>query len=98
MSTKERLVNEELIERLSWLSRIKLSVEERERLSKEIVMILGYIDDILSLDVGNEEITHLSEGRLREDSPIYEIEMGRELLGQAILEEGYVKGPKVFKG
>lgn len=98
MKAQKIEVNRELIERLSWLSRISISDEEIERLSVEIGIIMNYIDDILSLEVGDEEITHLSQGRLREDSQEYEIEKGRELLSQAVLEEGYVKAPKVFKG
>jgi len=91
-------INDELIDRLSWLSRIKLSEEEKERLSREIGLILSYIDDILSLNVGNETVTHIAEGRLRDDDPQIGIETGRELLSQAIIQDGYVKAPKVFKG
>jgi len=91
-------INDELIEKLSWLSRIKLSEEEKERLSREIKLILSYIDDILSLNVGNEAVTHLAEGRLRDDDPQIGVETGRELLSQAIIQDGYVKAPKVFKG
>jgi len=91
-------LSEELVDKLSWLSRIKLSEEEKIKLLAEIKIILSYIDEILTLEAGSEEITHLAQGRVREDIKLNSTETGMELLHQSIIEDGYVKAPKVYKG
>ncbi|MEM0020638.1 MAG: hypothetical protein QW039_01515 [Fervidicoccaceae archaeon] len=98
MNHKKIELNYELVDRLAWLTRIKLTEEEKKRLLEEIEIILSYINDILSLDIGAEEVTHLSPGTLRDDVVQIDVENGIDLLHQSILENGYVKGPKVYKG
>lgn len=89
-------INEALVEELSKLVRISLSREEVERLIGELELLLGYINDILEMPVeGCEEFLYPNPvGRLRADEPSFEGKGRKHLLG-ALLEEGYVKAPRV---
>ncbi len=92
-------IDDELIERMMWLSKLRLDEQEREKIKEDIRLLLNYISDILEINVSDTEellYPNLSDN-VREDIPSIE-EKGREHLGNAVLENGFVKAPKVFKG
>lgn len=89
-------INRDTVLHLSWLARISLSEEEIEKMQKELSMILSYMEDILTIDVQSEESMYFSQGRLRKDEVV--ASEGENALPQEVLEDKFVKGPKVYKG
>ncbi len=91
-------VDEDLVEYLCRLGRVKLSSEERRRLVREIEILLDYINDIFDIE-GVENLTPLLypgvETHVRRDEPVKS--EGRVHLSNAILENGFVKAPRVVE-
>ena len=53
------IVTTELVERLAYLSRLRLPMEEQERMTGELEQIIGYMDVLNKLDTsGVEPLTH----------------------------------------
>ena len=96
MSEREPLkINRELVKNLAWLSKIKLEDDEIERLIRELDVLLGYINDVISLSVDEEELLYPNMvGHLRDDIPSFEGK-GRKHINNAIEEQGFVKAPRV---
>jgi len=91
-------VDEELVEYLCRLGRIKLTQDEKKRLKKEIKILLNYINDILAIEGVEEAEELLYPGgytHLREDKPV--VGDGRRHLEGAIIEDGFVKAPRVVE-
>ena len=91
-------VSDELVEHLEWLARIRLSGEERERLKRDLALLLDYFSQVVEAGVeGEEELLYPNPGgRLREDRPEPQGDP-REHLGNALVEGGFVKAPRVVK-
>ena len=83
------IVTTELVERLAALSRLRLSLEEQEKMTGELEQIIGYMDVLKGLDTGGVEQT-ASEGPvnvLREDE-VQPSQSREELLQNAPASDG----------
>lgn len=96
---RESDITDEFISHLEWLARIRLNEEERLRLRRELALLLKYINDVLDIDVDGYDpyIYPKPSMELREDVPVADPSPLSHLEG-ALLEDGFVKGPKVVKG
>ena len=84
------IVTTELVERLAYLSRLRLPMEEQERMTGELEQIIGYMDVLNSLDTsGVEPLTHgfPLKNVLREDEVVPSQDR-RELLANAPASDG----------
>jgi aspartyl/glutamyl-tRNA(Asn/Gln) amidotransferase C subunit len=94
---KHPKIDKEKVEHLEWLARVHLSPDEKTRMMEEIDLLLGYIDDIFSIDVGDkEEYLYPSPGHYRKDI-VTEKGDGISLLNNAMLEKRHVKAPSVVE-
>jgi len=89
-------ISDELVSHLEWLARVELTQEERQRLKKELEVLLGYINEILGLNA--EDCPPLVYPKpsmeLRGDVPALTESPERHLRG-AVLEGRFVKGPRM---
>ncbi len=91
-------IDNDLIEHMSWLSRVKLTDEEKNKLKKEIELLIEYINDVLEINVESEtEYLYPSTIHYRDDVPDGDEEKGRQLLSGAVIDKGFVRAPKVVK-
>lgn len=89
------------IDKLAELSRIKLSGEEKESLRKEFDAILGYVDQIKKVHVGNvggEQEAGMLRNVMREDDDAHASgEYTEAILREAPAREGnYLKVKKIL--
>ncbi|MGC8557341.1 MAG: Asp-tRNA(Asn)/Glu-tRNA(Gln) amidotransferase subunit GatC [Fervidicoccus sp.] len=94
---KENDINREIINHLSFLSRIKLDEDEVEKMIEDLKMIKSYIDEVLSIEVEDEGEIYLTTGRLREDEVTNQMINPADFIKPEFIEDGYIKGPKVSK-
>lgn len=94
----EKAIEDDFISHLEWLARIELDKTEKERLRKELIQLMNYIDHVLKIDTtGFEPLIYPKPSmELREDVPRMNDDHSVHLIG-ALLENGYVKGPRVIK-
>lgn len=87
----------ELVKKLEKLSLIELSDSERERMAKEIGVILKFFDKINELDLSNvDPLFHpISEGKLREDTPHEGLTRDEALANVGRKENGFIVGPRI---
>ena len=91
------------IETLAILSRIDLSDDERESLKKNLIRVLGYVDQLHEVDVeGIEPCNHVIEGMvnvMREDE-VKEPNMSRQDFLDNAPDQigGMIRVPPVLKG
>ena len=98
MTRRRIVIDDELIDHLQWLARLKLDEGERARLKKELEALLDYFEQVVSVEAGGEELLYPNpSGRFRPDEPQPSGDP-REHLANAVVEDGYVRAPKVVKG
>ena len=87
----------DLVKKLERLSLIELSDSEREKMAREISVILKFFDKINELDLSNvEPLFHpISEGKLREDTPREGLTRDEALANVGRKENGFIVGPKI---
>lgn len=92
-------IDDELVDHLEWLARVKLSPGERERLKRELELLLDYFSQVVEHEPpeGGELLYPNPSGRLRDDVP-EDRSTAREHIANALVEEGYVRAPRVVKG
>jgi aspartyl-tRNA(Asn)/glutamyl-tRNA(Gln) amidotransferase subunit C len=91
------------VEHIAGLARIKLTEKEKDKMTKELGAILGYIDKLKEVNTeGVEPIAHitgLTDIFRKDDNPREpDSENIKRLIGQAPSEkDGYVKVKSVFE-
>ncbi len=93
-------IDVKLISRLEELARLELSVEERERLQKDLNNILKMVEKLEDLDTtGVEPLVYVSEEQnvLREDIVKNQVEKKKALMNAPDKNENFFKVPKVIK-
>ncbi len=96
-------ITEKEVEHIAELARIKLNEKEKDKMTKELGTILGYIDKLKEIDTeGVEPIAHITglADVFRNDNNPREpdSENIKRLMGQAPSEKGgYVKVKSVFE-
>ncbi|HAU07628.1 MAG: Aspartyl/glutamyl-tRNA(Asn/Gln) amidotransferase subunit C [Candidatus Yanofskybacteria bacterium GW2011_GWF1_44_227] len=71
-SISQSMITEKDVEHIAKLARIEISAAEREQLKDKLSSILGYIDQLDTLDTSNVIATYQTTGlenSLREDAP-----------------------------
>lgn len=97
------VITEKEVEHIAELARIKLTEKEKEKMTKELGAILGYIDKLKGVNTeGIEPVAHITglEDVFRKDDNPREpdSENIKRLLEQAPSEkDGYVKVKSVFE-
>jgi aspartyl-tRNA(Asn)/glutamyl-tRNA(Gln) amidotransferase subunit C len=96
-------ITEKEIEHIAGLARIKLTEKEKDKMTKELGAILGYIDKLKEVNTEGVEpvahITGLTDIFRKDDNPREpDSENKKRLLEQAPSEKnGYVKVKSVFE-
>ncbi len=93
-------IDVKLISRLEELARLELSLEERERLQKDLNNILKMVEKLKDLDTtGVEPLVYVSEEQnvLREDVVKNQVEKRKALMNAPDKNENFFKVPKVIK-
>ncbi len=97
------MIGKKEVEHIAGLARIKLAEKEKDKMTKELGAILGYIDKLKEVNTeGVEPIAHitgLTDVFRKDDSPREpDSENIKRLMGQAPSEKnGYVKVKSVFE-
>ncbi len=97
------MISQKEVEHIAGLARIKLTEKEKDKMTKELGAILGYIDKLKEVNTeGVEPIAHitgLTDIFRKDDNPREpDSENIKRLMGQAPSEKGgYVKVKSVFE-
>ena len=93
-------VNDQLIDKLANLARLKFNSEEREDIKSDLQKMIGFIDKLNELDTtGVEPLLHMSENInvLREDEVSGTISREEAFRNAPLHDEQFFKVPKVIK-
>lgn len=93
-------ITPEDIDKLSELSRLALTDEEKQSLHTDLVEILGYVDQIKEVSDATPEIVPPVQNVLREDTDAHESGVHtKTVLGEAPEQDGtYLKVKKILGG
>ena len=93
-------VNDELIDKIANLARLKFNSEEKEDIKKDLEQMIGFIDKLGELDTtGIEPLLHMSENVnvLREDEVSGTISREDAFRNAPLHDEQFFKVPKVIR-
>ena len=93
-------VNDALIDKLSKLSMLQFTEEEREEIKADLQKMIGFVDKLKELDTtGVEPLLHMSHSTqvLREDIPGNMISREEALKNAPATDGVFFKVPKVIK-
>jgi len=93
-------VNDELIDKIANLARLKFNSEEKEGIKSDLQQMIGFIDKLNELDTtGVEPLLHMSENVnvLREDEVSGAITREEAFRNAPLHDEQFFKVPKVIK-
>ena len=93
-------VNDELIDKIANLARLKFNSEEKEDIKKDLQQMIGFIDKLDELDTtGIEPLLHMSENVnvLREDEVGGTISREEAFRNAPLHDEQFFKVPKVIR-
>ena len=93
-------VNDELIDKIANLARLKFNSEEKEDIKKDLQQMIAFIDKLDELDTtGIEPLLHMSENVnvLREDEVSGTISREEAFSNAALHDEQFFKVPKVIR-
>ena len=93
-------VNDQLIDKLANLARLKFNSEEREDIKSDLQKMIGFIDKLNELDTtGVEPLLHMSENInvLREDEVSGTISREEAFRNAPLHDEQFFKVPKVIR-
>ena len=93
-------VNDELVDKIANLARLKFSPEEKEDIKNDLQQMIGFIDKLNELDTtGVEPLLHMSENVnvLREDEVTGTIGREEAFLNAPLHDEEFFKVPKVIR-
>lgn len=95
------MIGKKEVEHIAGLARIKLTENEKDKMTKELGAILGYIDKLKEVNTdGVEPIAHITglTDVFRKDEPAGErIEPEKLLKGTPARQDNYVKVKEVFE-
>jgi aspartyl-tRNA(Asn)/glutamyl-tRNA(Gln) amidotransferase subunit C len=93
-------VNDELIDKLANLARLKFNSQEKEDIKSDLQQMIGFIDKLNELDTtGVEPLLHMSENInvLREDEVSGTISREEAFRSTPLHDEQFFKVPKVIR-
>lgn len=93
-------INEELVDKLAHLSRLKFTDAEKEEIKNDLQRMIQFVDKINELDLeGVEPLLHMSSETnvLREDEVKGSISREDALKNAPLHDEKFFKVPKVIK-
>ena len=93
-------VNDELIDKLANLARLKFNSEEKEDIKSDLQQMIGFIDKLNELDTtGVEPLLHMSENInvLRDDEVSGTISREEAFRNAPLHDEQFFKVPKVIR-
>jgi aspartyl-tRNA(Asn)/glutamyl-tRNA(Gln) amidotransferase subunit C len=93
-------VNDELIDKLAHLSRLRFNDSEKEEIKKELERMIGFVEKLNELKLDEvEPLLHMSEevNILREDEIKGMISREEALKNAPVHDEQFFKVPKVIK-
>lgn len=94
------ILSREEVDHVAKLARLRLSEKEKDKYSKELSSILGYVEKLQQVDTKNVEPTSQVTGLvnvMREDV-VLESGIGPELVDCAPVHgDGFVKIPRIFE-
>lgn len=93
------MMRKEEIEHLSWLARIELTEEEKEKFEKQLGSILEFFSVLDDADVEDVEPTHHVIGItnvFRDDEVEESLPQEAVLRNAPKREDGYFKGPRIL--
>jgi aspartyl-tRNA(Asn)/glutamyl-tRNA(Gln) amidotransferase subunit C len=93
-------VNDQLIDKLANLARLKFNSEEKEDIKSDLQKMIGFIDKLNELDTtGVEPLLHMSENMnvLREDEISGTISREEAFRNAPLHDEQFFKVPKVIR-
>jgi len=93
-------VNDELIDKIANLARLKFNSEEKEDIKKDLQQMIAFIDKLDELDTtGIEPLLHMSENVnvLREDEVSGTISREEAFSNAPLHDEQFFKVPKVIR-
>ena len=92
-------VNEELIDHLSGLARLKFDAAEKEEIKKDLQRMISFVDKLNELDTtGIEPLLHMTDEKnvFREDVPGGSVTREEALRNAPMTDGIYFKVPKVI--
>jgi aspartyl-tRNA(Asn)/glutamyl-tRNA(Gln) amidotransferase subunit C len=93
-------VNDELIDKIANLARLKFNSEEKEDIKSDLQQMIGFIEKLNELDTtGVEPLLHMSENInvLREDEISGTISREEAFRNAPLHDEQFFKVPKVIR-
>ena len=93
-------INKKVLEHLAELARIELSEEEKEKLSSDLVKILGHFEELQKLDLSSVEPMAggtMNRNEFREDDERESTERGSGVEAFPEKQGGFLKIPPVFE-
>jgi aspartyl-tRNA(Asn)/glutamyl-tRNA(Gln) amidotransferase subunit C len=93
-------VNDELIDKIANLARLKFNSEEKEDIKSDLQQMIGFIDKLNELDTtGVEPLLHMSENVnvLREDEVSGTISREEAFRNAPLHDEQFFRVPKVIR-
>lgn len=94
-------VNEELVNKLSNLSKLAFSESEKKHIQEDLSKILSFMEKLNELNTdGIEPLVYVNENTdsLREDIPFYPVTKEEALMNAPLKTDDYIKVPKFVKG
>jgi aspartyl-tRNA(Asn)/glutamyl-tRNA(Gln) amidotransferase subunit C len=92
-------INDELIDKLSSLSRLNYQGAEREEIKKDLSRILDFVNQLSKVDTSNvEPLVHMTNesNHLRKDEPVQEITHEEALKNAPDKDSDYFRTPKIL--
>ena len=93
-------VNDEMIERLAHLARLRFTVQEKEELKYDLERMIGFVEKLKEVNTeGVEPLLYITgaENVLREDEVIHTISKQDALLNAPLTDGNFFKVPKMIK-
>ncbi len=92
-------INDELLDKLAFLARLRFTGEERERIKQDMAQIIELIDKLNELDLESvEPLTHISQHLMegRDDHPQTPLSKEIVLDNAPLKDSDYIKVPPVI--
>ncbi len=93
-------INDEMIDKLAGLSRLRFSAEEKTELKSDLRKMLQFVDKLNELDTsGTDPLLHITDNVsvLRDDIVHSDFTREQALFNASVKDEAFFKVPKVIK-
>jgi len=94
-------INDELLDKLARLARIKIKDRDKDEMMKDLSEIITWMEQLKELDTSDvDPLSNMSKevDRWREDKEGDHLDKRKALANAPATEKGYFKVPKVLKG